>query len=246
MKILATKEYAYNLVDRCHTDTPHKFPEHNITVPDLKAVLNTNIISDDQYYKNKKCIVIGNSGLVLDKELGTDIDQFDLIVRCNLARYEQFETHVGSRTDVRFLSHKTFGNILDKNFSAYDVNYIPTSDKHHLIIRSAGNVGSMIPGFAKNLKHDFSVLGLEYNTYIDRLVSPTQYCSVGFSAIVTMLALGCDVHTYGFEFYNPSKKYHYFEECTPLVQTGGRNHSVTAEREYIDMLINQNKIKKFS
>ena len=44
MKILATKEYAYNLVDRCHTDTPHKFPEHNITVPDLKAVLNTNII----------------------------------------------------------------------------------------------------------------------------------------------------------------------------------------------------------
>jgi|TARA_R110001583_G_scaffold72898_4_gene203550 hypothetical protein len=245
MNILTPKEYAYYITDQCYEKEAYKFKEHNITVEELKSLLDSNFISDGSCYKGKKCIVIGNGGSVLEAERGKEIDKFDIIVRSNLARYEGYEQFVGSRTDVRFLSHKTFGNTLDKNFSSYSEDFLPNSPNHHLIIRSAGNIGSMIPGFAKNKNHTFSILDLKYNTYIDKLTSDHHYCSVGFSAIHTMMELGADVYIYGIDFYNPLKKYHYFEECTPLVQTGRQNHSGSKEKSYIQKLIKENIIKTF-
>jgi len=245
MKIIADKKYAYWLAEQTFQKEFYKFPQHDITYDGMKELLNTNYIQDVSEYKNKKCIVLGNGGSVLDNERGIDIDKFDLIVRSNLARFEGFEKHVGSRTDIRFLSHKTFGNTLDKNYSSYEEDYVPNSKQHHLIIRSAGNVGSMIPGFAKNRNNMFSVLDIEYNKHLDKLVSNNHYCSVGFSAIHTMIDLGCDVYIYGFDFYNPKKKYHYFEECSPMVQTGRSNHEGDREKEYIMQLIEEGKLKKF-
>ena len=59
------------------------------------------------------------------------------------------------------------------------------------------------------------------------------------------MELGADVYIYGIDFYNPLKKYHYFEECTPLVQTGRQNHSGSKEKSYIQKLIKENIIKTF-
>ena len=60
-----------------------------------------------------------------------------------------------------------------------------------------------------------------------------------------MLDLGCDVHICGFDFYNPSKQYHYFEECSDIVRTAARNHSLGQEKEYLTQLVEQGKIKNF-
>ena len=103
----------------------------------------------------------------------------------------------------------------------------------------------MVPGFAKNQKHTVSILDTPYNNHLDKLASNNHYCSVGFSAIQTMLDLGCDVHMCGFDFYTPNKRYHYFEECSRIVQKAHLNHSIGQEKEYYLQLIKQNKIKLF-
>jgi len=250
-KILATKEYALSLVDQYLEIEPWDTLMNNIggyymTPDDLKDILNERYIENYFEFRERTCIVIGNSGSVIDNKRGTEIDDFDIVVRNNLARYEGFEKYVGNRTDIRFLSHKTFGNFLDKKeFSSYDKDYIPTSKKHHLMIRSVGNVGSVVPGFLFNIyggDNVFSVLDLNYNYYLDRLASEQHFCTVGFSSVLTMLDLGCEVSVYGMDFYDPAKKFHYFEENSERV-LNSHNHSIKQEKDYINNLIEIGKIK---
>ena len=128
-RILANKEYGNFIIDKCYQDEPYKFEKFNTSVERLKNLVSTDYIDDDEIYKGKTCVVVASGGSVLSNELGKEIDKFDLVVRTNLAQFEGFEKHVGSRTDVRFLSHKTFGNTLPTaDFSAYDVNYVPNSN----------------------------------------------------------------------------------------------------------------------
>jgi len=252
-KMFANKEYAYRLVDKCYKDEASKFDKHNVSVDSLKHMFDIRYTDETSIYKGKKCIIIGSGGSVLDNERGFEIDKFDIIVRNNLARHEGLEKYVGSRTDIRFMSHKSFGNkLLISEYSSYDENYIPKSKKHHLIIRSAGNVGSMIPGFARNINnnHIFSILDIKYNIFLDRLVNDfdnwipqKNTCTVGFSAIHTMMDLGCDVYIYGMDFYNKSKAFHYWEDCSTNVMC--TEHSIDREKLYIDNLIKEEKIKKF-
>tara|TARA_B100001564_G_C20606553_1_gene655435 strand:+ start:257 stop:1009 length:753 start_codon:yes stop_codon:yes gene_type:complete len=244
-RILATKDYGKFIIDKCNETESYKFSEFNSSVEELKQLIDTRYI-DENIYDGKSCVVVASGGSVLQKEFGEVIDKFDLVVRTNLAKFEGFEKHVGSRTDVRFLSHKTFGNTLPKeDFSAYDTNYVPNS-KSHLIIRSVGNVGSMIPGFALNKdgENNFSILDLDYNTYLDRQLNTGHYCTVGFSAVHTMMDLGCEVYIYGFDFYNESTPYHYYEKVSKKAQTGRANHPMKSEKVYIDYLVNVEKVKR--
>jgi len=167
-------------------------------------------------------------------------------VRTNLAQYEGFEKYVGSRTDVRFISHKSFGNTLNNiDFSAYDINYVPNSNSH-LIIRSVGNIGSMIPGFAMNQhsENKFSILDLDYWSHLNKYLNSHHYATVGFTAVITMMHLGCEVSIHGFDFFSSSTQYHYYEKVSPKAQSGVSNHPMTSEKSYIDYLVNTGKIKR--
>jgi len=244
-RILATSDYAKYIIDKCKEMESFKFTKYDSTVYELKKLIDDNFI-DKNIFEGKSCVVVASGGSVLTNQLGDKIDKFDLVVRTNLAKFEGFEKHVGSRTDVRFLSHKTFGNTLkEEDFSAYDINYIPNSNSH-LIIRSTGNVGSMIPGFAmnKNSRNKFSILDLDYNTYLDRQLNSGHFCTVGFSAVHTMMDLGCEVYIYGFDFYDESMPYHYYEKVSRVAQTGRANHPMKNEKVYIDYLIATDKIKR--
>jgi len=244
-RMLATKDYGKFLIDRCYETEPYKFTKYDSSVDELKKLIDDKYI-DENMYKGKSCVIVTSGGSVLEKELGCEIDKFDLVVRTNLATFEGFEKHAGSRTDVRFMSHKTFGNTLkNEDFSAYDIDYIPNSNSH-LIIRSAGNVGSMMPGFAMNKKgkNKFSILDLDYNLHLDRLADNRHFCTVGFSAVYTMMNFGCDVSIYGFDFYDPSKACHYFEEVSTIANRGRENHNVLNEKKQFDYLIEIGKIKR--
>jgi hypothetical protein len=246
-KVLADKSYANSIIEKCYEDEPSKFEEYDTTFEELKDLVNTSrFIDDNKIYEGKKCVVVASGGSVLEKELGHKIDNFDLVVRANLAQFEGFEKHVGSRTDVRFMSHKAFGNTLkNTEFSAYDINYVPNSNSH-LIIRSVGNIGSVIPGLALNKdgNNKFSILDLDCWDYMNEPLNSKDYGTVGYSAVITMMLLGCEVSIYGFDFFDGSSKYHYYESVAPHVQTGGPNHPMGGEKQYLNYLIELGKIKK--
>ena len=58
----------------------------------------------NNYFRNNRVIVVGSHPSVLQHKVGHLIDDFDVIVRFNLATCEGHEECLGSRTDVRFLN----------------------------------------------------------------------------------------------------------------------------------------------
>ncbi|KAI4383746.1 hypothetical protein MLD38_009550 [Melastoma candidum] len=54
--------------------------------------------------KYRSCAVIGNSGILLEKEYGKLIDSHEVVVRLNNARIRGYERSVGSRTSISFVN----------------------------------------------------------------------------------------------------------------------------------------------
>ena len=49
------------------------------------------------------CAVVGNGGSLLLYELGSTIDMHDVVIRLNAGPTNGFETHVGSKTTLRWV-----------------------------------------------------------------------------------------------------------------------------------------------
>ena len=47
-----------------------------------------------------KVIFVSNSPVVLNKKLGSKIDQFDIVIRCNDFEIDGYEEYVGTKTDI--------------------------------------------------------------------------------------------------------------------------------------------------
>jgi len=68
-----------------------------------------------QLLSGKTCAVVGSSPSLLNFEYGKEIDEHDVIIRCNRAPFNGFETYVGSRTDIRIINNHLQLYFLDKN-----------------------------------------------------------------------------------------------------------------------------------
>ncbi|WCJ41808.1 Sialyltransferase-like protein 2 [Euphorbia peplus] len=54
--------------------------------------------------KYGSCAVVGNSGILLQKEYGDLIDSHEIVIRLNNARIVNFQKHVGSKTNISFIN----------------------------------------------------------------------------------------------------------------------------------------------
>ena len=71
-----------------------------------------------------------------------------------------------------------------------------------------------------------------------------HYATVGFTAVITMMHLGCEVSIHGFDFFNSSTQYHYYEKVSPRAQSGAPNHPMDDEKNILEHLVNIGKIKR--
>lgn len=49
----------------------------------------------------RRCIIVGNGGVLANKSLGSRIDDYDIVIRLNSAPVKGFEKDVGSKTTLR-------------------------------------------------------------------------------------------------------------------------------------------------
>jgi hypothetical protein len=189
---------------------------------------------------NPSIAVIGNSGILLDRELGKEIDSHDLVIRCNLARIKGFEKYVGSRTSIRCIAGKSFWHNLKDKFEAFDDNFIPSLNE--TLIIKATPLNNAIQGIVKNYnsKNTIHFFTKEFLDYCNTL-SKSQDVTMGFCAVILACAFSSNVSVYGFNFYkeNNWNKKHYFQKITPYKQ----GHNFKHEEEYFNELENQNFIK---
>ena len=190
---------------------------------------------------NPSIAVIGNSGILLEKKLGNEIDNHDLVIRCNLARVKGFEEHVGSKTSIRCIAGKSFWHDLKNKFKAFDDNYIPSLDE--TLIIKATPLNNAIQGIVKNYnsKNNIHFFTQEFINYCNSLCRSSDV-TMGFCAVVLACGLSNNVSTYGFNFFreNDWEKKHYFEKITPYQQ----GHNFEHEAEYFSELQKQGLINK--
>ena len=70
----------------------------------------------------KKCAVISNSPLLLEKNYGELIDSYDVVFRCNRTQINGYEKHIGRKTDIRVINIHLSKMIIDPIECSKDLN----------------------------------------------------------------------------------------------------------------------------
>ena len=96
----------------------------------LDVIRNTKFLRDGEIEKDISCSVVGNSGCLLTKSLGHQIDQRDAVIRFNNGLTNGFEDHVGTKTTHRILNCHFILNIESESYYNHQKTRFPTMDRY--------------------------------------------------------------------------------------------------------------------
>ena len=193
--------------------------------------------------KDSSIAIVGNSGKLLKKEHGELIDSHDYVFRCNLARVEGYESHVGAKTDFRFIAGKSFWHDLTGQFSMYDANFLTSLQNQHFLIK-AGPMYPAIKGIIKNYntKCNISFIRESFIYGIHEQIGMNHHTTLGFLGILMCLQWSRKISIFGFSFFEEDwNNAHYYESITPY----GFAHNVAEEKVYVNHLKNKEVIKVY-
>ena len=190
------------------------------------------------------CCLVGNSSNLLNKNLGTQIDKFDTVIRFNRAPIEGFETYVGSKTTHRFINRVVCNG--GKEQASEDVTIDSRYDNQHFIIDEEN------PNFRQEYFNQIFTSALSCTTVnrpfeLKNLYSKFNFLppftrtnpTVGFTMICYCLNRDMDFTICGYGVdQDPSESPHYWEE-----KNYKSTHDYNCERTIISMLIDKKYIK---
>lgn len=196
--------------------------------------------------KEKKIVIVGSSDIMLENNLGSEIDNFDIVVRFNRAPVFNFENYVGSKTDVRFVNSHAVKNTPKQN---EDLKFLP-SVKNQIICSDFNiNDNDFYRVFDKSCTYKqinrFSNFKKFKNNILDKLdinlnmKAPEP--SVGLNAICYYINEGYIPTIYGFHLHDENRNVspHYWKKKLSV----GGCHDFSYERKLIKELINLNYLK---
>lgn len=192
-----------------------------------------------------KVLLIGNGPSVLEQNMGEriDSDEFDLVCRINRGHKQDngelnvgFEKQAGNRCDVWFCSDLRLKLAKER-----------TNEYNQIFV--------YFPSFKfnKNIQEDINknfsnilVLDPFYEQNINKLFNfSPRWPSTGIIAIQYLQSTEEDIYVYGFDAYDT--KYdnsHFFENRPNKYKNTNRNdHSPNLEKEYINYMVQNKKIK---
>ena len=186
--------------------------------------------------KNKSVAVVGNSGILKEREYGEIIDNHDLVFRCNLGKVKGFEKHVGTKTDFRFIAGKSFWyHNLKNNFLEFEDDFLTKLENQRFIIK-ANPLYNSIQGIIKHYKTKNKIHFLNQN-FVDNVesVSKVNFSSLGFITICVAIQFFSNVSIFGFGFFKESwDNRHYFEKV--LKYSGVHTKHKKDEENFINYL----------
>ncbi|XP_071853368.1 CMP-N-acetylneuraminate-poly-alpha-2,8-sialyltransferase-like isoform X2 [Apostichopus japonicus] len=110
---------------------------------------------DSQYStlkRQKKCAVIGNSGILLESKCGSTIDSYDLVIRANMAPVRGYENDVGNKTYLMLVNDEMLG-ILDTVLSSG-----PQTEREREIWRTLTSLNNTILWYPKDTSKHTTLL----------------------------------------------------------------------------------------
>ncbi|KAJ8357493.1 hypothetical protein SKAU_G00202870 [Synaphobranchus kaupii] len=205
----------------------------------------------------KKCVIVGNGGILANKSLGSHIDEYDVVVRLNEAPVNGFQKDVGSKTTIRITYPEGAIQKPDRYekdslfvFSAFkpqDFRWLRQmvfkeklraegfwkSVAHH-VPREPTEMRILNPYFIQEAAFQFIGLPLN-NGVMGRGNIPT----LGTVAI-TMALHNCDevaVAGFGYDMNTPHAPLHYYETVKMSAIKESWTHNISKEKEFLRKLV---------
>ncbi|XP_036015919.1 type 2 lactosamine alpha-2,3-sialyltransferase isoform X2 [Mus musculus] len=210
----------------------------------------------------KRCVVVGNGGVLKNKTLGATIDSYDVIIRMNNGPVLGHEEEVGTRTTFRlFYPESVFSDSshYDPNTTAVLVVFKPQDLRWLVEILLGKKINTQ--GFWKT-----PALKLIYKQYQIRILDPyitseaafqmlrfprvfpkdqkPKHPTTGIIAITMAFHICSEVHLAGFKynFYSPNSPLHYYGNATMSLMKQNAYHNLTAEQLFLNDIIKKKMV----
>ncbi|KAM8838998.1 ST3 beta-galactoside alpha-2,3-sialyltransferase 3b isoform 1-T1 [Synchiropus picturatus] len=211
----------------------------------------------------RRCIIVGNGGILFNKSLGPRIDEYDIVVRLNEAPVAGYSRDVGTKTTLRITYPEGAIQKPDKYekdslfvFSAFkplDFKWLRQMVFKEKLRGSEGfwkSVAQFVPREPSEIRilnpyfiqeAAFQFIGLPFNNgYMGVGNIPT----LGTVAI-TMALHNCDevaVAGFGYDMSKPHAPLHYYEAVKMSAIKESWTHNIAKEKEFLRKLVKANVI----
>ncbi|XP_068424626.1 ST3 beta-galactoside alpha-2,3-sialyltransferase 7 [Clinocottus analis] len=204
----------------------------------------------------RRCVVVGNGGVLHGSHLGSHIDQYDIIIRLNNAPVSGYEKDAGSRTTIRLVYPEAAPHSPDeyKNttivalvvFKSLDLDWLTS-----VITKQPLSFWSKI-WFWREVVDDIPLRPENFRILHPEIIHKTgqvvqKYAlkqgnmvpTLGASALVMALQL-CDqvsLAGFGYDMQHPEARLHYYESLRMDAIKAQVVHDVNAEKLFLRDLV---------
>ncbi|XP_061601069.1 ST3 beta-galactoside alpha-2,3-sialyltransferase 7 [Cololabis saira] len=204
----------------------------------------------------RRCVVVGNGGVLQGSHLGAHIDQYDIIVRLNNAPVPGFEKDVGSRTTIRLMypegaphsaqEYKKTSMVALVVFKSLDLDWLTS-----VITKQPLSFWSKM-WFWREVVDDIPLRPESFKILHPEIIHKTgrvlqQYAlkqgnmvpTLGASAVVMAVQV-CDqvsLAGFGYDLQHPEARLHYYEGIRMDAMKAQVVHDISAEKLFLRDLV---------
>ncbi|KAL4608297.1 CMP-N-acetylneuraminate-beta-1,4-galactoside alpha-2,3-sialyltransferase-like isoform X1 [Arapaima gigas] len=206
----------------------------------------------------KRCVIVGNGGVLANKSLGSRINDYDVVVRLNEAPVSGFEKDVGSKTTLRITypegaiqkpeHYEKDSLFVFSAFKPLDFKWLRQmvfkeklhgtegfwKSVAHYVPRKPEEMRILNPYFIQEAAFQF--IGLPLN---NGLMGKGNIPTLGTVAI-TMALHNCDevaVAGFGYDMNTPHAPLHYYEAVKMSAIKESWTHNISKEKEFLRKLV---------
>ncbi|XP_040026914.1 ST3 beta-galactoside alpha-2,3-sialyltransferase 3b isoform X1 [Gasterosteus aculeatus] len=211
----------------------------------------------------KRCIIVGNGGILFNKSLGSRIDDYDVIVRLNEAPVKGYGKDVGTKTTIRITypegaiqktdNYEKDSLFVFSAFKPLDLKWLRQMVFKEKLRGTEGfwkSVARYVPREPTEMRilnpyfiqeAAFQFIGLPFN---NGLMGRGNIPTLGTVAI-TMALHNCDevaVAGFGYDMNTPHAPLHYYEAVKMSAIKDSWTHNISKEKEFLRKLVKANII----
>lgn len=242
---------------------PFGFKTQERIIDDILTATKNYGLAEFDGLSCKRCVIVGNGGILSNKSLGSRIDEYDVVVRLNEAPVNGYTRDVGSKTTLRITypegaiqkpeRYEKDSLFVFSAFKPLDFKWLRqmvfkkdlqgTEGFWKSVARSVPRDPSEIrilnPYFIQEAAFQF--IGLPQN---NGLMGKGNIPTLGTVAI-TMALHNCDevaVAGFGYDMNTPHAPLHYYETVKMSAIKESWTHNISKEKEFLRKLVKANVI----
>ncbi|XP_069083920.1 CMP-N-acetylneuraminate-beta-1,4-galactoside alpha-2,3-sialyltransferase isoform X2 [Pleurodeles waltl] len=206
----------------------------------------------------RRCIIVGNGGVLANKTLGAKIDAYEVVIRLNSAPVKGYEKDAGSKTTMRITYPEGAIQKLEQyekdslfvmaGFKWQDFKWLKYIVYNEKVSASDGfwkSVATRIPKEPHEVRilnpyfiqeAAFTFIGLPFN---NGLMGRGNIPTLG-SVAITMALHNCDevaVAGFGYDMNLPNAPLHYYENIKMSAIKESWTHNIQREKDFLKKLV---------